>query len=117
MAKTQKEPTENQLDLFGNDPIIGGLGLQDVKLNGHEVKATLIGVTNVHDIGRLKAKSWKDAVSDWLINLHQGDIDAAIVGIKQAYVRYVNEHGEPHRPTPDEDDTVINFLASRDDRV
>jgi hypothetical protein len=100
MAKPMKK-TEEQNDLFPEEPVVGALAITDFKVNGAEVKATLVGVTNVNDVARLNTVCWQQAVAQWLITLHQGDIDQAMVDVKKAYVHFVNLNGEPHRPTPD----------------
>lgn len=99
MAKPRKIE-EDQLDLFPQEPVIGGLAITEFKTSGAEVKANLVGVTNVNDVARIDTKCWQKAVADWLISLHQGDIDEALVDVKKAYVNWVNLNGEPHRETP-----------------
>lgn len=95
-----KKNREEQIDLFPEEPIIGGLAIVKFETSGAEVKANLVGVTNVNDVARIDNQCWQKAVADWLITLHLGDIDAALVDVKKAYVQFVNMHGEPHRETP-----------------
>jgi|GEM_PF-5850738 hypothetical protein len=94
------EKNELQADMFPVDPIIGGLAITDFKLSGAEIKAALVGVTNVNDVARIDNACWQKAVSDWLIALHLGDLDTAMVNLKRSYVSFVSLNGEPHRETP-----------------
>lgn len=98
MAKKDKEA---QADLFPVEPVIGALAVTEFKASGAEVTAKLVGVTNINDVARLDAPCWQRAVADWLVALHLGDLDAAIVDVKKAYVQWVNLNSEHHRETPD----------------
>lgn len=99
MAKSERK-REEQVDLFPEEPVIGGLAISEFKTSGAEVKAVLIGVTNVNDVARLDTRCWRMAVADWLVALHLGDVDAALIDVKKAYVSFVNLNGETHRQTP-----------------
>lgn len=98
--------TEVQLDMFPVIPEITALGITKFELGGAAVKATVEGVTNTNDIALLDNPCWQKAVAEWLLNLHGGDVDLAMVSVKKAYVDYINKQDEAHRPTPAE---VVNF--------
>ncbi len=98
--------TETQLELFPIIPEITTLGITKFEVGGAAVKATLEGVTNTNDIALLDNPCWQKAVAEWLITLHGGDVDLAMVSVKKAYIEYINKSAEGHRPTPGE---VINF--------
>jgi len=98
MAKTDKK-LEPQTDLFPEDPVIGALAVTEFKASGAEVQAKLVAVTNVNDVARLDAACWRRAVAEWLVALHQGDLDMALIDVKKAYVQWANLNGESHRET------------------
>ena len=82
--------SEEQGDLFPEEPVVRALAITDFKMNGAEIQAKLVGVTNINDAARLDAVCWQHAVAEWLIALHKGDIDQATIDVKKAYVHYVN---------------------------
>lgn len=104
MAKEQKQD-----DLFPVDPMITGLGITSFKLKGGNVQGILDGVTNTFDIALLDAPCWKKAIASWLVELHNGDVDEAMVSLKKAYIDWANNHGEPVRETPASGSNVSKF--------
>lgn len=98
-----KKPNEDQLDLFPEDIVVGGLAITEFKISGSEVVAKVLGVTNAHDVAKINKETWQQAIAHWLVALHNGDIDMAMIDVKKAYVQWINEHGEPHRETPSAD--------------
>lgn len=76
MDMKTKTDTE-QLDLFFEEPEIGGLGIVEFKIINGEVKATIKAATNTPDIARIDNECWKRAVAEWLVVLCEGDRDEA----------------------------------------
>ncbi|MBE0434209.1 MAG: hypothetical protein IBX56_00185 [Methylomicrobium sp.] len=67
------KPESEQIDLFFEEPEIGGLGIVEFKIINGEVKATIKAATNTPDIARIDDECWKRAVAEWLVVLCAGD--------------------------------------------
>ncbi len=78
---------ENQRDMFPVKPEISGIGIVKFETKGAEVSATLAGVTNVNDVALLTDECWQEAVAEWLLNLHKGDVDAAKMSINRVMLK------------------------------
>lgn len=91
MAKAS-EKTEPQTDLFPEKPIIHGLAITDFKTSGANIKATVVGVTNVNDVAKLDKQCWKSAIASWVLALHEGDLDKTWLTMNLAYQDFINSY-------------------------
>lgn len=83
------EKINQQMDMFPEKPKINGLAIADFKTSGAEIKASLVGVTNVVDIAKLDDQCWKMAIATWFLSLHVGDLDKAWLTLNDAYQEYI----------------------------
>lgn len=105
MAKVS-EKIDLQTDLFPEKPKIHGLAITDFKTSGAEIKATVVGVTNVNDVAKLDKECWKSAIASWMLALHDGDVDKTWLTVNQAYQDYIN-----HYPESIHQATVVDFKS------
>ena len=100
-----------QNDLFQVTPEIAGLGITEFKIKGGEVRAVMLGATNTNDIALLDNPCWQQAVAYWLMELHGGDVDAALESVTNANVNFALRNGVANTGTQSQGSNVTFLQA------